>query len=220
MVSDPLRAVRAVTAGVAFLAAGSILSRAARCRDSPRERGCGWQEPSVSPAASASGRSPDSDFPDPGRDGAASFNRGETRDCRGQARSSARAPGGAVFAQGKGRYRRPVLTYAGHAVRRLPIPALFAVAFGAGLPAMAQTSRPVPELGTAPIPRQLPTLPTPGQPPAASDEVKDPKTGCGVVMMNAEPNISNQLVGCVRLRPCPGQGCPAVVQGRHSHGSL
>ena len=52
-------------------------------------------------------------------------------------------------------------------------PLLLSLAAAFTLPAAAQTSRPVPEPGTAPAPRQLPALPTPGQPPAASDEVKD-----------------------------------------------
>ena len=74
------------------------------------------------------------------------------------------------------------------------------------LPAAAQTSRPVPELGTAPTPRQLPPMPTPGQPPAASDEVKDPKTGCGVVMMNAEPNVGISWSGACEYDLAQGKG--------------
>ena len=54
---DPIRVVEAVTAGVAFLAAGTSCSRAARCKGSPRAPACGSRERSASPAALASGRS-------------------------------------------------------------------------------------------------------------------------------------------------------------------
>jgi hypothetical protein len=85
-------------------------------------------------------------------------------------------------------------------------PFLVFLAAAAALPVAAQTSRPVPELGTAPIPRQLPTLPTPGQPPSASDEVKDPKTGCGAVMMNAEPSIGITWSGACDYGLAQGKG--------------
>lgn len=58
--------------------------------------------------------------------------------------------------------------------------------------AAAQNSRPAPEIG---IPGStLPPRTFPGAPPApgtsgASDEIKDPTTGCAVVNMNAEPNV-------------------------------
>ena len=58
--------------------------------------------------------------------------------------------------------------------------------------AAAQNSRPIPELGTPGS--TLPPRTFPGAPPApgaagASDEIRDPTTGCAVVSMNAEPNV-------------------------------
>ena len=58
--------------------------------------------------------------------------------------------------------------------------------------AAAQNSRPIPELGTPGS--TLPPRTFPGAPPAsgaagASDEIRDPTTGCAVVSMNAEPHV-------------------------------
>ena len=91
-------------------------------------------------------------------------------------------------------------------MRRRLFSLLVLIAAAGCLPAAAQTSRPVPEPGTAPILRQLPTLPTPGQPPAASDEVKDATTGCGVVMMNAEPGVGISWSGACDYGLAQGKG--------------
>ena len=96
-------------------------------------------------------------------------------------------------------------------IRQTFLPLLLAIS-AAGA-ATAQTSRPVPEFGTAPAPRQLPTVPTPGQPPAASDEVKDPKSGCGVVLMNAEPNVGISWSGACEYDLAQGKGVLQWTKG-------
>ncbi len=74
--------------------------------------------------------------------------------------------------------------------------------------AAAQTSRPVPELGAAPVPRLPPTVPQlqPGQPPAPSDEVRDPQTGCAVVLMDAAPNLGISWSGACEHGLAQGKG--------------
>ena len=57
----------------------------------------------------------------------------------------------------------------------MPRPALLVLSLLLALPAAAQTSRPVPDLGAKPVPRLAPAVPPPGQAPTASDEVKDPE---------------------------------------------
>ena len=58
--------------------------------------------------------------------------------------------------------------------------------------ATAQNSRPIPELGspgsTLP-PRTFPGAPPAPGAPGASDEIRDPTTGCAVVSITAEPNV-------------------------------
>ena len=84
--------------------------------------------------------------------------------------------------------------------------ALALLATSVALPTAAQTSRPVPELGSIAPPRQLPVAPTPGQPPPASDEVKDPKTGCSAVLMNAAPDVGISWSGACEFGLAQGKG--------------
>lgn len=88
----------------------------------------------------------------------------------------------------------------------MPRPALLVLSLLLALPAAAQTSRPVPDLGTKPVPRLAPAVPPPGQAPTASDEVKDPETGCAVVLMNAEPNIGMSWSGACEHGLAQGKG--------------
>ncbi len=52
-----------------------------------------------------------------------------------------------------------------------------------------------------------------GQPPAASDEVKDPTTGCGVVMMNAEPSLGISWSGACEYDLAQGKGVLQWTKG-------
>ena len=74
-------------------------------------------------------------------------------------------------------------------------------------PAAAQNSRPAPELGSGPLPpRAFPGAPpVPGM-PGASDEIKDPTTGCAVVNMTAEPNVAITWTGGCEHGLAQGKG--------------
>lgn len=93
-------------------------------------------------------------------------------------------------------------------MRRLVLIALVAAA-----PAVAQPSRPVPDLGGPVI--QLPPRQFPGAPPADAprDEVKDPATGCAVVRMNAEPDLSITWSGDCEHGLAQGKGVLQWTKG-------